>query len=535
MRLSDAARVGITVLLATVLLIAGVFWLQRNWGAGDTYARDVTFPDAQGIQKGAYVRVRGVDVGSVSAVRLGSDASALITLRIRKPEVEGGYRLSARDSIKIVAGVLGFSPSYIEITPNARAADAATGEPTVLVGQTGPGMNEILSESDRLLHNLNTLTERMSRVSGSLAELAEDRRLRNSLIRTTDNFARVSESGVAIGKNLESTTAQANRLVGSFQGTAAQLDRTLRQTDRLMAGFRGTADESRALMRDSRALVRDTRGVVEGAGTLVRSTNSVVENAGGLVTDTRGTLTENRERLKEVLETLNSSLKQLDGTLAEARSFLGDTELRTDFRATARNIRDATDNLKKITDDVQGLTGDPKVQEDLKATVGDLRDATRQAAELFRRVGGVLGTGGSKAKTVGQRFSEADLSVELLRGMQSERTRIDFDATIPWSERTFYRLGFYDFGETNRLNLQLGQQLKPNIWTRYGIRASKLGAGLDIGDRRRPPFTLDVFGVDSPQVDVRGNLPISPYLDLTVGIDNITRRSDPLIGVRYRR
>jgi hypothetical protein len=100
---------------------------------------------------------------------------------------------------------------------------------------------------------------------------------------------------------------------------------------------------------------------------------------------------------------------------------------------------------------------------------------------------------------------------------------------------TFYRLGLFDFGENTRFNAQAGQAVRPGIWTRYGIHASKLGVGLDIGRPERPPFTLDLYGVDRPRVDLRGYIPVGGSLDVSLGLDNATRSPDPVFGLRYRR
>jgi hypothetical protein len=288
-------------------------------------------------------------------------------------------------------------------------------------------------------------------------------------------------------------------------------------------------------MRDSRSLVSDTRKVVEGTGDLVQNTNQTVREAGGLVTDTRTLLRDNKERFQTVIERLDSSLKQFEGTLTDARAALTDPKLRGDLGATVSHLREATENLRKITADVQGMTGDPKVQQDLRATVTGLREATSKASAVLDQAGNVLGTGGRAAKTVGERISEARLSGQLLRSVRSDRTRLDFDATIPWSENTLFRVGFFDFGENTRFNAQAGQRLGGRVWARYGLRASRVGAGLDLGSRDWAPVSVDLFGLDRPRLDLRGNLRLGPGIDLTVGLDNLLYRADPIVGLRARR
>lgn len=530
MRAPEAARVGLVVLVAAVLLGVATFALRGTLGGAKSYTLRVSFPDAQGIQKGAYVRVRGVEMGAVEGIRLGPGGDAILTLRILDE-----YQVKPEDSIRIAGGLLGFSPAYVEITPGGRKTPAVISTPGVLPGESGPSTDRLLAQSDELLRNLNDVASQMAGLTKSMRQVTEDPVLRRNLARTTTNFAKLSDAGVVIAGNMQSATAKADRLIGSFSGTAARLDGTLRRADALLGTFQGTATQSQALMKDTRALVGDTREVVRSSSDLVKNTNTTVQNASGLVTETRGALGENREKLKVLFDNLNGSLKQLDATLAETRSFIGDPTLRADFKATAENVKEATANLNKISQDVRGLTGDPKVQEDLRATIAGLRDATEEAAETMRRVRAVLGGSGKAAKSIRQRLSETEVDATLVHGVESDRTRLDFSATIPWSDRTFYRLGLYDVGESNRFIGQMGQQVRPGLWARGGFYAGKLGLGLDVGNVRRPPFSADLYGLDRPRLDLRGNIPLNSYLDLTLGLDNVFRRPDPVLGVRYRR
>ncbi|MFN3650463.1 MAG: MlaD family protein [Armatimonadota bacterium] len=541
MRFNDAARVGLTVVVGLAILIWATFWLRSRVATGDTYIARASFADAQGLQEGAYVRVRGVTLGEVASVGLGADSRALVEMRIAER-----YPLKDTDSIRIVTSIGGFTPPYVEITPNGKLQPEAktlppglTGEPvppgTVVVGQEGTNTDRLIEKAEKLVDDVTLLSGEMKTLTRNFNQLAGDPKLKRNLLRTAENFAVLSERGVLIAGNMQQATASANRLFNQFQGTANDLSRTLRKADQLLASFRGASDETGALLRDARELVADTRGVVKSSEGVMENTSELLKNANGLVGETRAFINLNRPQLQQIVNSLNSSLKNLDATLAETRTFFADPELRQDFQATARSIREASENLKLITEDVRGLTGDPKVQEDLRASIAGLREVTEEAAGIFDRVRTVLGAGGKTAKSIGERVSEAELDVALRRAVRSDQTRLDLNATIPWNDDTFYRLGFYDFGETNRFNVQMGQRLRSNLWARYGIYASKLGFGLDFGSRTRPLVSLDAFGVDNPQVDLYGNLPLGRNLDIIAGFDNITRRADPIFGVRYRR
>ena len=540
MRLNDAAKVGLATLTAAGLLVWVTFALRGPLGGGGNYLQKVSFTDARGIQEGAPVRVRGVDVGQVQEVALGSRGNAEVTLRVSRE-----YSIRPDDLIQIVGGTLGFGQPYVEILPGGRASAATPGPENILPGEAGPKTETIISRTEELLINLNGLVGKLNRVTEGFATTVENPKLARSFERTLTNFEKISTSTVVIAKNMEGTTSRADRLIAGFEGTARQLDRTLHEAEVAMRGFRGTAGQTEGLMRDARQMVQDTRGVVKDAGTLVKSTGATVESSRELVTDLRGAVGENRDRVKRLFESLDTSLAKLNSTLDETRSFIGDPVLRSDLKATATNVRSATENLNELLQNFRGIADDTQVQDDLRQTLTNLRDASREAAETFKRVRSILGDGEEQKpkvmktintiKGLGRALGGTELRLDSVYGVESNHPRLDLDATVPWSDNTFYRLGLFDFGDNLRFNAQAGRKLRSGVWGRAGIHGSRLGVGLDFGKASRPPVALDLYGVDRPRLDARGYIPIGRSLDISLGVDNIFRRPDPVFGLRYRR
>lgn len=519
----DTIRVGLTVLVAAAVLAFGSLWLRGAvQGAGRQTMR-VVFEDARGIQAGAEVRVRGVGVGAVERVSLDDSGRALVALRVGRR-----YRPRKGDEVRIAGGLLGFQSPVVEITPNRDGTAPLLAPGAVLEGAAGPDTERIVSRGEELLENLNLLSQRLTRLAEGMVRVAEDPDLRRGLRQTVRNVEAASRSGVEIARNTARATRQAEAVVAGFEKATSDLQAVLRRADGLLASLDATGRESRALMTDSRALVEDTRGLIRGAG-------STVQGAGDLVADARAAVNENRDRIAALFESLQGSLKQLDATLAETRSLVADPVLRDDLRATAANVREATKTLQGIAGDVRGLTSDPEVQEDLRATLEGLREATEEAASTFRQVRETLGRGGQAAKSVTQRLSETEFRVDALHGARTGRTRFDLDAAIPWNEGNALRLGMYDLGERNRFNIQAARRLQGDVWGRFGFHASRLGAGIDLGGVMRSKLSFDLYGVREPRLDLRGSIPLAPYFDLTIGLDDLGRRPDPVIGVRYRR
>jgi hypothetical protein len=108
------------------------------------------------------------------------------------------------------------------------------------------------------------------------------------------------------------------------------------------------------------------------------------------------------------------------------------------------------------------------------------------------------------------------------------------NAIVPSGQGRFYRLGAYDLGERNRVNLQLGQPLGKHS-LRYGLYASHLAVGLDIGPPSHPRLSADLYGTDEPQLDIAARARLGPGLDLKFGVQSLFRDNAPMIGVTLRK
>ncbi len=111
-----------TLIGAVVLVVAGVFFVYAYRTAGLSASRGyevvAEFDRVDGLALGADVRLAGIKVGSVSAMRLDPDNfSALVSM-----DLDPAYRLPEDTSARITsAGLLG--QQYISLTPGG-AEDA---------------------------------------------------------------------------------------------------------------------------------------------------------------------------------------------------------------------------------------------------------------------------------------------------------------------------------------------------------------------------------------------------------------------------
>jgi phospholipid/cholesterol/gamma-HCH transport system substrate-binding protein len=187
-------RVGLTVLFASVTLAVLIFLMSGTTGL---FTPKITlkayFDNAQGLRNGAPVRLAGVDVGNVSAVRV-------VRNKPRTP-VEVTMRVNTRYSFDLrkdsvtsmsTAGVLG--ETFIDIdSSQAKGAEAKDGD--TLATRDTPDIQDVVRASQGTLQNLDALLKRTDRIlayvesgQGSIGKLVYDPTLYNRFSDTVSEF-----------------------------------------------------------------------------------------------------------------------------------------------------------------------------------------------------------------------------------------------------------------------------------------------------------------------------------------------------------
>jgi phospholipid/cholesterol/gamma-HCH transport system substrate-binding protein len=342
---------------------------------------------------------------------------------------------------------------------------------TARQGTSPPTLDQLLPEAQRLMVSLRDLAQSTQQIVG-------DPQLRRDLKRATTNIAEVSEQSKQVVRNVEAASESGRVIAAQFRVTAGRLDRTV-------------------------ALVQQTVG-------------------------------ENRGKLGETLTSVNDTLVVLQGLIEEFTTIVADPQVRGSLRGTLNNVEQASANLVELSSHLSQLTGDPQLSEDLRATVKGSRATVEETQRLFERLNRILGSGRRQVEGARQQVQNTDVTVDLAQETSPGKPRLDLNAFVPAGPDRFYQLGLYDLSESTRLNLQLGQSLGRN-WIRYGLHASRLGIGLDIGPPSHPRFSADLYGLEDPQLDLRARTGLGRGLDLTFGVQSVFTRASPTIGVTWRK
>jgi phospholipid/cholesterol/gamma-HCH transport system substrate-binding protein len=237
-------RVGLTVIFASSTLAVLLFLMS---GTGGFFTKRIRlnsyFDNASGLRVGAPVRLSGVDIGNVVAIRVVPDKDKQITPVEVIMKVSTKYNFDLRrDSVTSLetAGVLG--ETYLDID-SSQAIGPVVKDGDNLPTQVHPDFNEVVRSSQSTLQNMDALLKRADRIlafaesgKGSLGKLIYDPTLYDRFSQTVTEFKgivdEIAQGNGSLGKLINNNDAY-NKFV-------ATLDRINQVADDLQAG-KGTA------------------------------------------------------------------------------------------------------------------------------------------------------------------------------------------------------------------------------------------------------------------------------------------------------
>jgi phospholipid/cholesterol/gamma-HCH transport system substrate-binding protein len=311
-------KVGLTVLAASITL--GILILLMS-GTGGFFTHRITlrsyFDDAGGLRVGAPVRLQGVDIGNVSAIRVVSDpvrraTPVEVTMKVNTKYIES----LRKDSVSALstAGVLG--ETYIDIN-SAHAHGPAVENKDELSTVNTPDLQDVVRASQGSLQNLDALVRRLDRIvafvesgQGSIGKVIYDPSLYNRLNSTINQFqglvAEVTAGNGSLGKLVTDPTL--------YNKANATVDKLNLIIDDLNAG-KGTAGK---FLKDP---------------TLYDNANKTIANVRGMTDDinagkgTIGKLTKDQEfadKLQNTITRPSNITDRLDNGEGSAGKFLRD-------------------------------------------------------------------------------------------------------------------------------------------------------------------------------------------------------------------
>ena len=240
MKKSYAALLGLFVAIGTVIVVVAIFLVGRREGifakSIEIYAR---FNSVEGLSNGAAVRLLGIDVGTVSQIKIWNNV-ALVDMKI----FSDSRRFVKTDSRAILESEGLVGNKFVALTPGSEIAPAVQPKDTMNSIEE-PQLSEIISQTSATISSVKDMVDQFSEIlkdvskgRGTLGKLVTDESVYIALKRAT------YEADSSLKQVSDKFTDMANvvaELSTSFKGVVDRTDSVLSNVNLAVKNFDTTS------------------------------------------------------------------------------------------------------------------------------------------------------------------------------------------------------------------------------------------------------------------------------------------------------
>ncbi|MEW5858275.1 MAG: MlaD family protein [Cyanobacteriota bacterium] len=385
--------VGLLILLSLFLFGGLVLWIRGMSVGSRSYTIVAEFVNAGGMQVGAPVRYRGVNVGKITAINPGSNGVDVVM------EIARADLLIPRNVV-VEANQSGLlSETSIDITPvKPLQADVKVANPLDprcqsslivcdedrLQGQIGVSFDELIRSTTRTANlysdpvffaNLNSVAKNTSVAALGVSQLTRELTgLSRSVQQEIKNFS-VAANSVTSAAN--QTSNQVGLAANQISKTANQYSVTATQLNRLV-------DNMNSLVVANRSTLVSTLNNFSQASEQLRLSASTltgqVNQFGG------GQLRRNLELLSANAAQASINAAQASANFRDLSTALNSPTNLVVLQQTLDSARMTFENAQKITSDLDDLTGDEAFRNNLRNLVNGLSNLVSSTEDLQQQV-----------------------------------------------------------------------------------------------------------------------------------------------------
>ncbi len=190
-------KLGLFVIFGLFIFFAIIYILGKNRNIFTSNIKLIAiFENVYGLSEGSKVRLLGIDVGSVSKIRISSEKTVLVEMNIREDVVRfipgnslatiGTEGITGTKTVVIFPGTTDFPPVKSKDTLN-----------TIRTVEIDDIIREIKNAGENITkvsENLIEITEKLNRGEGVFGKLFTDINLSNNVDKTINNFVELSNS-----------------------------------------------------------------------------------------------------------------------------------------------------------------------------------------------------------------------------------------------------------------------------------------------------------------------------------------------------
>ncbi|HET6180028.1 MAG TPA: MlaD family protein [Candidatus Sulfotelmatobacter sp.] len=334
-------RVGLTVIIASLTLALLLFLMSGTSGLF-TPRIELTsyFNNAGGLRQGAPVRLSGVDIGNVVAMRIVADPKKRQTpVEVKlKVSTKFGFNLR-RDSICMLrtAGVLG--ETYVDLdSSQANGPPAQNGD--TLATREQADLEDVVVSSQSTLQNMDALLKRADRIlafaesgKGSLGKLIYDPSLYDRFSATVAEFQTIVEQ-ISKGQGSLGALISRNDAYDKFISTLDKLNSVIDDVEQ----GRGTAGK---LVKDP-SLYNNANDTIANLKKITEDINAGKGTIGKLAKDE-----EVAKKLDTTITKLSELMTELEAGQGTAGKFFKDEALYNNANQMLAESRDLVKAIRE--------------------------------------------------------------------------------------------------------------------------------------------------------------------------------------------
>lgn len=357
-RVVREGSIGLLILVGLTILGGLVFWLRGLRLAGRSYQINADFATVAGMQPGAPVRYRGVQVGRIQAVKSGTNSARAVI------EIASADLVIPEDALVEANQVGLIGETSIDIVPMNTLPEAALD-----MSPLGPSCNPDLILCDGAVVNgvEGVSYDTLIRTTAQLAERFDNPELVAEIESLVSNTSDAAAGVTELTEEVTDLTAAIQGELGTLSQSATATTESIAQAAQQ---FELTAAQIEALLRTNQSSLSATLDNIGQASGELQSVlaglSPAVEN--GELADNLVVLSTNAAAASENLREISESFNQAETVVQVQR--------------TLDSAYETFENARKITADLDALTGDPEFRENLRLLVNGLNGLVSMTEEL---------------------------------------------------------------------------------------------------------------------------------------------------------
>ncbi len=227
MKKTYAALLGLFVSIGVLILAVGIFFIGEQQGiftkSTEVLAR---FNSVEGLKKGAAVRLLGIDVGTVSDIRIWNNV-ALVDLRI----FSNSRRFIKRDSKAMLEteGLVG--NKFVVLTPGTEESPSVQALDT-LNSIEEPNLSQIILETRETIASVKNM---VNQFSGILADVREGRGTLGKLVTDESVYYALKNATYEADSSLKKVSDKFSNMADLISGLSVSLNRVAQKTDSVLS------------------------------------------------------------------------------------------------------------------------------------------------------------------------------------------------------------------------------------------------------------------------------------------------------------